>query len=185
MRRFAALFVLVVLAAPAVAAPVRIFAVGHKVRLDDALTYQTFHDKMAALMDARFRAPGLVQDGVDDVASHIRPADPGTPANALVVFPEDTGLVAALIGSRGAISRSDPTAVDAIADLLAPYQPQRSYYGGKYPGQPFVRTLVLALTDTFYRSFYETFRELAMSHGVYLATAANVAAAWRVEESED
>src|SRR5690348_4424900 len=85
------------------AAPVRMFAVGHKQQVSDALTYQTFHDKMAAMMDATF--PGratLVQADVDDVASHLAPVDPAAPANALVVFPEDTGLLASFIGSRGA-----------------------------------------------------------------------------------
>ena len=67
------------------ATPVRYFAVGHKQRIDDVVTYQTYHDKMAALMDAAF--PGrasLVQAGVDDVASHLRPADPTAPPDALV-----------------------------------------------------------------------------------------------------
>jgi predicted amidohydrolase len=48
-----------------------------------------------------------------------------------------------------------------------------------------VRQLVLALTDTLYRGFYETFRELAMTHGVYLAASANVAPARRVEEAAE
>src|SRR5262245_23619982 len=112
MRRLAAVLAALALAAPTAAAPVRVFAVGDKVRIDDALTYQTFHDKLAALMDAAF--PGrsaLVQAGVDDVASHLLPADPGAPANALVVFPEDVGLVAGLIGSRGAAARGQTTAV--------------------------------------------------------------------------
>ena len=123
------------LAAPAAATPVRMFAVGHKVRTADATTYQSLHDKMAALMDAGF--PGratLVQTGVDDVAGHLFPTDPGAPANALVVFPEDTGLVAALIGSRGAAARSQTTSTDAIASLFAPYGAQYAYYSGKYPG---------------------------------------------------
>src|SRR5437879_1613974 len=89
------LLAMLALAAPAAATPVRMFAVGHKVRLDDGTTYQSFHDKMAALMDAGF--PGrasLVQAGVDDVASHLFPADPAAPATVLVVFPEesDTGF---------------------------------------------------------------------------------------------
>src|SRR5205809_156592 len=61
------LLAMLALAAPAAAAPVRMFAVGHKVRLDDGTTYQSFHDKMGALMDAGF--PGrasLVQAGVAD-----------------------------------------------------------------------------------------------------------------------
>src|SRR5439155_1765263 len=79
------------LAPPAAATPVRMFAVGHKVRTADATTYASFHDRMAALMDAGF--PGrvtLVQAGVDDVASHLFPTDPAAPPNALVVLPEET-----------------------------------------------------------------------------------------------
>jgi predicted amidohydrolase len=185
-RSVAALLVLVALAAPAAAVPVRIFAVGGKVRVDDALTYQTFHDKMAALMDAAF--PGrssLVQAGVDDVASHLAPLDPGAPARALVVFPEDVGLVAGLIGSRGATARAQTTAVGAIATLLGTYPQTFAYYTAKFPGEPAIRILVAALTDTFYRAFYETFRGLAMTHGVYLAAAVNVPPARRVDAADD
>src|SRR5437867_5324295 len=180
------LLAMLALAAPAAATPVRMFAVGHKVRLDDGTTYQSFHDKMAALMDAGFpdRA-SLVQAGVDDVASHLFPADPAAPATVLVVFPEDVGLVAALIGSRGAAARAQISAVGAIAALFAPYAVQYDYYNAKYPGQPLVRPLVLALTDTVYRGFYETFRELALTHGVYLAASFNAAPARRVEQATE
>jgi hypothetical protein len=168
------------------AAPVRFFAVGQKQRVADAVSYQTYHDKIAALMDAAFPARGsFVQAGVDDVASHLLPVDPAAPPNALVLFPEDAGLAAALIGTRGAASRARPTAVGAIAFLLDPYAPQIAYYDGKFPGQPPVRQLVLALTDTLYRAFYETFRELAMTHRVYLAASANIAPARRVEEAAE
>ncbi len=172
---------------PASAAPVRIFAVGHKQHLSDAVTYQTYHDKMAAMMDATF--PGranLVQADVDDVASHLAPVDPGAPANALVVFPEDTGLLAAFIGTRGANGRAQDMSTLAIVHLAATYNPQIGYYQQKFPGQPtLIRYLVLALTDTFYRGVYETFRELAMTHGVYLAVGTNMAPARRVEEADD
>src|SRR6187402_2744514 len=85
---------------------VRMFAVGNKQRLDDAVTYADFHNKMAALMDRRFpNRDAYVQAGVDDVASHVRPADRRAPRKALVVFPEDVGLITALIGTRGANAR--------------------------------------------------------------------------------
>jgi hypothetical protein len=48
-----------------------------------------------------------------------------------------------------------------------------------------VRTLVTALTDTLYRSFYETFRDLAVTHGVYLAASADIAPARRVESAAE
>jgi hypothetical protein len=147
---------------------VRIFAVGHKTRMADVTTYQTYRDKMGALMDAAF--PGrasLVQAGVDDVKSHLYPTDPLAPPQALVVFPEDTGLPAALIGTRGAAARSATTSAAAIATTFGPYSPQAAYYNTKFPPQPGIRVLVLALTDTIYRSFYETFRDLAVQYGVY------------------
>jgi predicted amidohydrolase len=186
MLRPVVLAFLVLGTALADAAPVRIFAVGHKIRMADVTTYQTFHDKMAALMDAAF--PGrasLVQAGVDDVASHLFPADPLAPSRALVVFPEDTGLPPALIGTRGTAARSASTATSAIISLVGPYAGPAGYYNTKFPGQPGIRALVLALTDTLYRSFYETFRELAITHGVYLATCGNLPAARRVEQADN
>src|SRR5436309_1057845 len=91
---------------------------------------------MAALMDAGFPNRGdFVQAGVDDVATHTRPADPNAPETALVVFPEDVGLVTALIGSRGAASREQTTAAGAIGSLLATYQPQFAYYAAKFPAE--------------------------------------------------
>jgi predicted amidohydrolase len=173
---------------PAVAGatPLRVFAVGHKQRLEDVVTYQTFRDKMGALMDAAHPArPLAVQAGVDDVASHLFPADPAAPPAALVVFPEDTGLATALIGSRGATSRATGNSIIALATLLGTYAPQRSYYDAKFPGQPLVRALVLSLTDTLYRGFYETFRDLAVTYGVYVAATGNLPPARRVEEADD
>src|SRR5436190_702825 len=115
-RRVVALMLLACAGArPAGADPVRMFAVGQKQQISDAVTYQSYHDKMAAMMDATF--PGraaLVQAGVDDVASHLAPVDPGAPPSALVVFPEDTGLLAASIGTRGATARQQDGSTLAI-----------------------------------------------------------------------
>jgi hypothetical protein len=173
-------------AAGASAAPVRIFAVGHKQRLADAVTYQDFRDKMGAMMDAAHPArASRVQAGVDDVASHLRPADPAAPERALVVFPESAGLLAGFIGSRGADARAQTTAPGAIVGLLVAYGPQHAHYDATFPDQPAIRTLVLALTDTLYRSFYETFRDLAVEHGVYVAASADIAPARRVEASAE
>jgi hypothetical protein len=102
------------------------FAVGHKQQVSDALTYQTFHDKMAAMMDATF--PGrstLVQAGVDDVASHLAPVDASAPANALVVFRPDATEADIRAALRAGDARlvGGPTVTDAyllrIPDLGA------------------------------------------------------------------
>jgi hypothetical protein len=171
---------------PAAAAPVRFFAVGNKERIADAVTYRTYHDKMAALIDAGFpNRSNFVQRGVGDVASHLRPSDPSAPATAMAVFPEDVGLVAALIGSRGAAARQQTSAAAAIGSLAGSYSSQMNYYASKYPGQPPIRTLILALTDTLYRSFYETFRGLSVKYGIYTAASINAAPVRRVTEAED
>ena len=115
--------VLVALARPGEgdAEPVRVFAVGHKQRLSDVESVASFRARMFALVDRAARGPGLVQDGVDDVASHVRPRDPAAPRLAVVHFPEDTGLTAGLIGSRGAAARAATSSTAAFASLLVPY----------------------------------------------------------------
>ncbi len=167
------------------AATVRVFAVGHKQRLADAVTYQTFRDKMFALMDAAY--PGrasLVQAGVDDVASHIQPTDAGAPAAVLVNFPEDTGLVAGLIGSRGATARSQTTSAAAIVNLAVGYDTLVTHYTTQFGPRHFVSDVFVAATDTFYRSFYETFRDIALTYGVHVTASANIAPARRIEEAD-
>ena len=162
------------------------FAVGQKQLISDAVTYQGYRDKMAAMMDATFpNRSTLVQGGVDDVASHLAPVDPAAPDNALVVFPEETGLYAAFIGTRGATARLQASAPAAIVTLLGTYATPLGHYTTTFPNEPLLRYLVLALTDTIYRAVYETFRDLAITHGVYLAVSANLAPARRVEQADD
>ncbi|HUI25808.1 MAG TPA: hypothetical protein VL403_06945, partial [Candidatus Kryptonia bacterium] len=173
--------------AMAAARTVRVFAVNPRVELRYADSYANYHDKMAALFDAaQARRAELVQSGVDDVASHLRAHDPEAPADVLVVFPEDVGLIAGLIGSRGAAARQATADVGgstaAFAALTIAYSPLVRYYTQQFPDLPGLRYLFLAATDTYYRAFYETFRELAMTYGVHLAASVNVAPAQRTED---
>lgn len=182
----AALGATLLLAESAPALTVRVFAVGNKQRLADAVSYQAYHDKMLALVDGAF--PGratLVQSGVDDVASHVQPADPAAPPLALVNFPEDVGLIAGLIGSRGAMARTRTSSALAINDLATAYAPLVAHYNGVFGATHPVRDVFIAATDTFYRSFYETFREIGMTRGVYVTASANVAPARRIEEADN
>lgn len=181
---------LAVLAKPAPAKTVRVFAVGSKVEIRYADTYQNFHDKMFALVDGQHPRRGeLVQLGADDVASHLQPADPAAPELALVNFPEDVGLVAALIGTRGAGARRATVhhggSQAAFASLILKYVPQSQYYEKQFPGQAPVRYLLLAETDTFYRAAYETFRDLARTYHVYVTATFNVAPARRIEAADE
>lgn len=167
---------------------VRVFVVGHKQLLDDALSIERFRAKMWALVDRAARSgEPRVQAGLDDVASHLAPHDPSAPAAAVVHFPEGTGLVAALIGSRGAAARSAATAFDAFAGLLGSYADPIVYYNERFPslaGQP-IRALQLALTDLLYRSVYETFREIALHYGIYVSVNLDAARARRIEATDD
>jgi len=168
---------------------VRVFAVGNKLEIRYADTYQDFHDKMFALVDRRHpRRHELVQTDVDDVAGHVQPADRGAPELALVNFPEDVGLVAGLIGTRGATARrlaSKPGGVQAaFFSLNQNYSRQVQYYKALFPGQVGLRYLLLAETDTFYRAAYESFRDLALTYGVYVTATFNVAPARRIEAAD-
>jgi len=171
---------------PAHAKTVRVFAVGHKQRLVDATSYQAYRDTMFALVDASL--PGratLVQPGVDDVASHLQPSDPLAPADALVNFPEDAGLIAGLIGSRGANARAQTSSAAGIFALVAAYQPLVAHYTAEFGSRHPVGDVFVAATDTFYRSFYETFRDIAVAYGVYVTASADLAPARRIEEADD
>ena len=168
-------------------APVRVFLVGNKQRVQDATSVATFRAKMFALVDASQRGPGLVQDGVDDVAQHLAPRDPDAPELAVVHFPESAGLIAGLIGTRGAAAREATSATGAFASLLGPYADPIAYYGGVWPElatQP-IRGLVVALTDVLYRSVYETFRDLAVTYGVWVSVSFDAAPARRVDAADD
>jgi hypothetical protein len=183
MRRLAPLL-LVLLAGPALARPVRVFVVNPHLRLP--ATYADFHDQMFALVDASHpRRAEFVQAGLPDIAAQLPPRDPSAPAAALIVFPEDVGLAAGLIGSRGATARAVTAGTGgstvAFLALTLAYQPLVQHYTARYPGLPGLAYLFLAATDTYYRAFFETFRDLAAAYGVYVAASVNVAPARRVE----
>jgi predicted amidohydrolase len=176
-------------APPAVAKTVRAFAIGNKLEIRYADTYENFHDKMFALFDRRHARRGdLVQIDVDDVASHLQPADPAAPDLALVNFPEDVGLVAGFIGSRGAFARRAASrnggVQAAFFALTQAYDRQIQYYSSRFPGEQPIRYLLLAETDTLYRAAYETFRDLARTYGVHVTATFNVAPAERIEAAD-
>ena len=184
MRRALVLAVAVIATfgtATASARTVRVFAMGPKLSLDWIDSRQHFHDKLLALFDRSLRAPSapVIQQGADDVASHLRPDG----AN-LVTLPEDVGLFAIFADSRGTGARNATDVVSAIVGVLGTYAPQAAYYDSKYPGlagRPLpTRSLALAATDTFGRIAVETFAELAQRYHVWLVAGVNMAQSWHV-----
>jgi hypothetical protein len=189
MRRLFPLLLLI-LATPVAAKPVRVFVVNPRVELRYADTYANYRDKMFALVDGQHpRRAELVQADVLDIAAQLRPRDPNAPVDALIVFPEDVGLAAGLIGSRGATARgvtaSSGGSTVAFLALTIGYTDLVQHYSARYPGLGGIGNLFLAATDTFYRAFYETFRDIARTYNVHVAASINVAAARRVDAADD
>jgi len=83
----------------------------------------------------------------------LAPRDPSAPAAALLVFPEDVGLVAGLIGSRGALARQVTADTGgstlAFLALTVAYQPLVEHYSEEFPGLPGLAYIVPGATDCF------------------------------------
>lgn len=163
---------LVAFTAAAEAAPLRVHAVGYKHAADQLASYADYRSHLDALARAAL-------DG-----------DAGAPPGAerVLVFPEDSALFAMFAGARGAPFRAlEPLlkqgggngAAVAVAGLFGGYQAQAAYYRLKFPEQNGSETRLglLALTDTTYRTFFETFRAIAVEHHAWIVAAANVAPA--------
>ncbi len=175
-------------AATATAKTVRTFAVANRISMADVTTYQAFRDKMFALVDATYPGrAGLVEPGLDDVVSHIQPADGGAPPLVLVNFPESVGLPATFIGTRGAAARVAFNSTVAFLSLYNRYSQPINYYRALFNLDPgdIVPQIVVGVTDTLYRSFYETFRDIAVTYGVYVTAGLDAAPARVVQQSDD
>lgn len=147
--------------------PVRVFAVGLHPVISDFETQDTFRASIAAVMD-----------------EHVVPSLPAS-GDSLVVFPEDTGLMAALIGERGTAARADTSITGAYLALGTSYGEAGDYYLSRAtesigPG----RIVSLSVTDTLWRSLEHTFASLAREHGVWIAVTYNVADAERTTDPE-
>ncbi len=95
----------------------------------------------------------------------------------LVVLPENAGLHAAFIGSRGALAREADTSIEAFLALAGPYEPAITYYESVFGPLDFAEGLVLALTDTVWRAFDGTMRDIAARTGAFVVANADVAGA--------
>ena len=129
---------------------------------------------------------GILQDldAMVDYAGYIRIFEEAMAREApcfsedvpnLVVFPEDSALMAAFIGSRGELAREEDDTTRAFTQLLRTYADPARYYQEEFPGTPPVRRLLLAMTDVLGRVIEDTFPPLAEKYGVYVATNVNVA----------
>jgi hypothetical protein len=147
--------------------PVRVFAIGLRPLPEEAETQTTFASSIRALVEAEV-APFLASD---------RPN--------LLVFPENSGLMATLIGQRGATGRGASSAGDALISIYNGYEGAREYYVDRFShiSIPFGAQLLMGPTDTMHRSLELAFATLAEEFGVWVAVTYDVANAERVGDA--
>lgn len=134
---------------------VRVFVVGHSFSLDDARSLEHFEASFRE--DMRRIAPCL---------STVRPN--------LVVFPEDSGLVAWFAGRQALLARGGSNSSLAFNAMYAGYFRQTDEYRRRFPGISAARALTLALGDVAWRAMDRTFGGIASRYGIYVITSANL-----------
>lgn len=133
----------------------RVFVVGHAFSLEDARSLD--HFEASFLEDMRRIAPCL---------SPERPN--------LVVFPEDSGLVAWFTGRKALLARGSPDSTTAFNAMYAGAFRQVDAYRRRFPGISAARALTLALGDGAWRAMDRTFGGIAKRYGVYVISSANL-----------
>ncbi len=126
---------------------VRLIAVGNRIRISAS--------------EAEFRAE--LERVVGLAVPHVAADRP-----TLVVLSELLGLPAALVGRRGVLARRARSSRAALTLLALAHARRILAYRRRWPGISAVRALLLALTDTLYRPFYEALSEQARRHGLFL-----------------
>lgn len=135
---------------------IRVFSVAHKHTLEIGASEENYYKKMKGMID-------VVRSNISNQYTN------------LFVFPEDAGLVLGFLGSRGEKGRSEEVALNAFFDLFETYSQQYDYYHKKFPELSPQRYLLLALSDTLWRPFYNTFSRLAVEYESYILSCTNVA----------
>lgn len=145
---------------------IRVFSVAHKHTLEIGASEDAYYKKMKEMIDA-------VRGNISNEYAN------------LFVFPEDAGLVLGFLGSRGEQGRSEEFALNAFFDLFEPYSQPYNYYLKKFQGLSPQRYLLLALTDTLWRPFYNTFSALSKEYNSYILSCTNVAEAVSSADPDD
>lgn len=133
----------------------RVFAVTHRVRLDDAENLATFA--------ASFRRHA---DAVAGCGAAAKPT--------VLLFPEDSGLAAWFVGRRGLLGRNASDSAAALTALYAQTYPAADAYRRRYPGISDTRALTLGLSDRAWRAMDRTFGGLAKEANAWVVASAHL-----------
>ncbi len=135
----------------------RYFVVQPRLRPEIWTTYQSYRDHLY----------GLVEERVVPCLAEGRPN--------VVVFPENAGLHAAFLGSRGAEARTKTASLEAFVALFQAYAGPIAYNAAALGAVQLADAIVLGLTDTLWRAFDGTMRDIAARTGAYVIANADVA----------
>ncbi|MCL4558851.1 MAG: hypothetical protein M1491_09580, partial [Deltaproteobacteria bacterium] len=144
-------------ASPLSSPSARVFGVGTKISMSAYASESGFKDDMDCFMQT------------------LRPYLSKTVPN-IVVFPEHVGLPLAFSGSKAAQAITAQSVTSAMLDLFVSYSTSIDYYASRYPAlssEP-ARYIFLALTDTMWRPFYDTFSSLAKKYDSYIIACTDV-----------
>lgn len=136
--------------------PVRTFVFGSKIQMDAAESYDTYEAYFRGQVEEI--APCLREDGSD-----------------VLMFPEDAGLHAGLIGSRGDEAREASSANEAFLNLMVAYEDPIDEVDDRWDDLATPRRILLGLTDTLWRAMDHTFGGIAEDYGAWVVTSGNVA----------
>ncbi|TVR27348.1 MAG: hypothetical protein EA387_01220, partial [Nitriliruptor sp.] len=136
--------------------------------------------------DRATSASGLV-DSVASLLDRELPAEPAV--DTLVVLPEHTGLLAMLVGERGAEARArwrdGGSTLEILFALAGSYGEVLGHLSQRFPEVRSAGQLLhLACTDTVVRTLVEGFGRLAAERGVWLSVSAALPR-WELVPRED
>lgn len=150
---------------PSPRGPVRVFAVGAGVSLDDLATLDGYARSVRARLD-RDVAPNLARD---------RPN--------LLVFPDVVGRLAALVGPRGDEARRATSLARALAALETSYPDAVRWYQDRATTAiPSGRLALLAATDTVWTVLDAVYADAARRLRAWVVVTADVALAERSDD---
>jgi len=106
----------------------------------------------------------------------------------LIVFPEYAGLPCCFIGERGKAARMQTTVEAAYHELFLAYlqpasQSPIGYYLERWPNLSPNEMVSLSLTDTVWRAFCQTLREIAVALNSWVIASTNISG--QIERSKD
>lgn len=150
---------------PADPTSARVFALQPRIAPENFTSYQAYHNHLFKLANTHV-THCLVLD---------RPN--------IVVLPENTGITAAFIGSRGQAARNATSALGAFLALGGQYTQPIEFYKNSWANLPLPNQIELATTDTVWRAFHETNQSISQQLGVWLIASTNISGL--VEKSTD